>query len=228
MTTQVPQRGPSRSGQGSTEAPPSSRPRGQDGTEGAAPRGRPRSEKAHKAILGAAAELLLARGLSAVSMDAVAERAGVSKATIYRWWPTKESLALDALFTEWSAVSPYSRDTGTLRGDLLALLRPWARLISSRPYGRVLAALLTQVQTDPVFAAEYRHRVVEPRRDQARAIFRRAIERGEIPAGTKVEVALDLLYGPLYHRLLHGHAPLTDRFTQDVIDMALSGIQPAH
>jgi AcrR family transcriptional regulator len=160
-------------------------------------------------------------------MDAVAERAGVSKATIYRWWPTKESLALDALFTEWSAVSPYSRDTGTLRGDLLALLRPWARLISSRPYGRVLAALLTQVQTDPVFAAEYRHRVVEPRRDQARAIFRRAIERGEIPAGTKVEVALDLLYGPLYHRLLHGHAPLTDRFTQDVIDMALSGIQPA-
>jgi AcrR family transcriptional regulator len=190
-------------------------------------RGRPRSEKAHHAILHAAAELLLEQGLTAVSMDAVAARAGVSKATIYRWWPTKESLALDALFTEWSAVSPYSRDTGTLRGDLLALLRPWARLIISRPYGRVLAALLTQVQTDPVFAAEYRHRVVEPRRDQARAIFRRAIERGEIPADTKVEVALDLLYGPLYHRLLHGHAPLTDRFTQDVVDMALSGIQPA-
>src|SRR5690349_24973981 len=104
---------------------------GKDGT-GAPPRGRPRSEKAHKAVLDAAAELLLARGPSAVSMDAVAERAGVSKATIYRWWPTKESLALDALFTEWSAVSPYSRDTGTLRGDLLALLRPWARLISSR------------------------------------------------------------------------------------------------
>src|SRR5206468_7857243 len=93
-------------------------------------------------------------------------------------------------------------------------------------YGAVIAALLTQVQADPVFAAEYRHRVVEPRRDQARAVFRRAIERGEILADTKVEVALDLLYGPLYHRLLHGHAPLTDRFTQDVIDMALNGIQP--
>jgi AcrR family transcriptional regulator len=189
-------------------------------------RGRPRSEKARKAVLDAAAELLLARGLSAVSMDTVAERAGVSKATIYRWWPTKEALALDALFTEWAAASPDSRDTGSLRGDLLALLRPWARLASSRPYGRVIAALLTEVQTDPVFAAEYRHRVVEPRRDQARAIFRRAIERGEIPPDTKIEVALDLLYGPLYHRLLHGHAPLNDRFTQDVIDMALSGIQP--
>jgi AcrR family transcriptional regulator len=222
MATQVPQRGRPPSGKGSAEAPPRS-----GEATAPTPRGRPRSEKARKAILDAAAELLLARGLSAVSMDAVAERAGVSKATIYRWWPTKETLALDALFTEWAAASPYPRDTGSLRGDLLALLRPWARLASSRPYGRVIAALITEAQTDPVFAAEYRHRVVEPRRDQARAIFRRAIERGEIPANTNIEVALDLLYGPLYHRLLHGHAPLTDRFTQDVIDMALNGIQPA-
>ena len=222
MATQARQRGRPRNGKGSAEAPP----RGGEAAAGAAPRGRPRSEKAHKAILDAAAELLLARGLSAVSMDAVAERAGVSKATIYRWWPTKETLALDALYTEWTTVGPSPRDTGSLRSDLLALLRPWARLTSSRPYGRVIAALITEAQTDPVFATEYRQRVVEPRRDQARAIFRRAIERGEIPPGTNIEVALDLLYGPLYHRLLHGHAPLTDRFTQDVIDMALNGIQP--
>jgi AcrR family transcriptional regulator len=195
-------------------------------TAGVAQRGRPRSEKARTAILAAAAELLLDRGLSAVSMDAVAERAGVSKATIYRWWPTKESLALDALFTEWAAARPEPRDTGSLHGDLLSLLRPWSRLATSRPYGRVLAALITEAQTDPAFAAEYRQRLVEPRRDQGRAIFRRAIERGEIPADTKVEVALDLLYGPLYHRLLHGHAPLNDRFVRDVVDMALGGIQP--
>ncbi len=210
-----------------TEATPRGRHRDGAGASGAPQRGRPRSEKAHTAILAAAAELLLARGLSAVSMDAVAERAGVSKATIYRWWPTKESLALDALYTEWAAARPFPQDTGTLRGDLLSLLRPWARLASSRPYGRVIAALLTEAQTDPAFAAEYRQRVVEPRRDQGRAIFRRAIERGEIAADTKVEVALDLLYGPLYHRLLHGHAPLNDRFVRDVIDLALSGIQPA-
>ncbi len=155
-------------------------------------------------------------------MDAVADRAGVSKATIYRWWPTKETLALDALYHEWAAASP--RDTGTLRGDLLSLLRPWVRLAGSRPYGRVIAALITEAQMDPVFAAEYRERFVEPRRDQARAIFGRAIERGEIPADTKVEVALDLLYGALYHRLLHGHAPLNERFARDVIDTALGGI----
>ena len=193
----------------------------------AAPRrGRPGSETAHKAILEAAAELLLARGLGSVSMDAVAERAGVSKATIYRWWPTKETLALDALYHDWATVPP-ARDTGSLRGDLLSLLRPWARLAASRPYGRVIAALLTEAQSNPAFAVEYRERFVNPRREQGRAIFRRAIERGEIPAGTKVEVALDLLYGPLYHRLLHGHAPINDRFIREVVDTALGGIAPA-
>jgi AcrR family transcriptional regulator len=187
-------------------------------------RGRPRSEKARLAILESAAELLLAQGLSAVSMDAVAERAGVSKATIYRWWPTKETLALDALYNEWDAARPRARDTGTLRGDLLSLMRPWARLAGSRPYGRVIAALITEARTDPAFAEEYRTRFLEPRRDQARAIFRRAIDRGEIPADTKVEVALDLLWGPLYHRLLHGHAPLNERFVRDVVDTVLEGI----
>ncbi len=190
-------------------------------------RGRPRSERARGAVLEAAAELLLERGLAAVSMDTVAARAGVSKATIYRWWPTKETLALDALYHEWAGVPP-ARDTGTLRGDLLSLFRPWVRLAGQRPYGRVIAALLTEAQTDPAFAREYRARFVQPRRDQARAIFRRAIERGEIPADTKVEVALDLLYGAIYHRLLHGHAPLNDRFVRDVIDTALDGITRKH
>jgi AcrR family transcriptional regulator len=188
------------------------------------PRGRPRSERAHKAVLEAAAELLLERGLSAVSMDAVAERAGVSKATIYRWWPTKETLALDALYTEWAAAAPDPPDTGSLRGDLLALLGPWARLVGSRPYARVIAALVTEARTDPVFDAEYQQRVVEPRRDQARHIVQRAIDRGEIPADTDIEVALDLIYGPLYHRLLHGHAPLNDQFVEDAVDMAINGI----
>ena len=109
------------------------------GSDDGPPRGRPRSEKARQAILAAAAELLLARGLGAVSMDAVADRAGVSKATIYRWWPTKETLALDALYTEWATATPAPRDTGSLRGDLLSLLRPWAGWPGSCPYGRVIA-----------------------------------------------------------------------------------------
>jgi AcrR family transcriptional regulator len=190
-----------------------------------APRGRPRSAKAHEAILKAAAELLLEHGLGAVSMDAVAARAGVSKATIYRWWPTKETLALDALFTEWSAAAPVPKDTGSLRGDLIEILSPWARLVSAQPYARVIAALLAESQADPAFAAEYQGRVLEPRRDQARKIFGRAIERGEIPADLDLEVAVDLIYGPLYHRLLQGHAPVDDGFVQAAIDLALTGIK---
>jgi AcrR family transcriptional regulator len=190
-------------------------------------RGRPRSERARKAILDAAAELLLEHGLETVSMDAVADRAGVSKATIYRWWPTKETLALEALYQEWDTARPTPPDTGSLRGDLLALLRPWIRRVRARPYGRVVAALIAEAQTDPEFATEYHRRFVEPRRNPARALFKRAIERGEIPPETKVEVALDLLYGSLYHRLLHGHAPLNDRFVQDVVETTLAGLTVA-
>jgi AcrR family transcriptional regulator len=194
-----------------------------DRTTPAAQRGRPRSEQASNSILTAAAELLLERGLAAVTMDAVAAQAGVSKATIYRWWPTKETLALDALYHEWTGVRP-ARDTGSLRGDLLNLLRPWARLVQRRPYGRAIAALVAEAQADPAFARHYRDRFVQPRREQGRTILRRAIERCEIPEDTKVEVVLDLLYGPLYHRLLHNHAPLNDQFVRDVIDVVLSGV----
>jgi AcrR family transcriptional regulator len=186
-------------------------------------RGRPRSEKARQAILEAAAELLLDRGSGAVSMDAVAERAGVSKATIYRWWPSKEMLALDALL-EWSAALVPARDTGTLRGDLLALVRPWVREIRRRPFGRIVAAFISEGQSDPNFADAYRSHFVEPRRDAGRAAFARAKARREVPAELDVEVALDLIYGAVYHRLLHGHAPLTDRFARDVVELALGGV----
>jgi AcrR family transcriptional regulator len=157
-------------------------------------------------------------------MDAVAGRAGVSKATIYRWWPTKETLALDAIYHEWEAIRPRSRQTDSLRGDLLSLLRPWVRLVSERPYSRVIAALLAKAQTDPDFAEQYRAHVLQPRRDHAGGIFQRAIERGEIDAETNIDAALDLLYGPFYHRLLQGHGPLTDRFTRDVVDILVAGL----
>jgi AcrR family transcriptional regulator len=185
--------------------------------------GRPRSERARQAILQAAADLLLDEGTAHVSMDTVAERAGVSKATIYRWWPSKERLALDALL-EWTATGSAPRDIGSLRGDLLALVRPWVREIRRRPFARVIAALITEAHSDPAFAEDYRRHFVEQRRAPMRAAFERAIARGEVPADLDVEVALDLIYGPIYHRLLHGHAPLTERFAAGVIDLALAGI----
>jgi hypothetical protein len=97
-------------------------------------------------------------------------------------------------------------------------------VVAKRPYGRVIAALITEAQTDAAFADLYRERFVEPRRAQVRPILLRAIERGELPATTNIELALDLLYGPLYHRLLHGHAPLNERFLRDLVDTVLAGL----
>jgi AcrR family transcriptional regulator len=189
--------------------------------------GRPRSAKAHKAILQAATALLLEQGLQSMNMDELAERAGVSKATIYRWWASKELLALDALVAEWqTSGSIAERDTGSLRGDLLAQIRPWIRKLNDKPYGRVIAGFVAQAQTDPEFATLYREHFVQPRRDATRPIFLRALDRGEVAQGADLDVTLDLLYGPIYHRMLHGHAPLNDRFVQAVVDAVIKAVSP--
>ena len=196
------------------------------GPEAGAPRrGRPRSEKAQRAILDAAAELLVAQGLAAVSMGSVAARAGVSKATIYRRWRTKELLALDAVFHSWTAAHYPARVTGQLHADLLALLRPWVELLRRRPYGRVIAGLIAEAQMDAGFAEEYWRRLVGPRRDEARAICARAGEHGLTTTGPKLDLALDLLYGPIYHRLFHGHAPLDEPFLRAVVDSAVAALE---
>ena len=192
---------------------------------GSRARGRPRSEPARQAILAAAAELLLERGVINVSMDAVAELAGVSKATIYRWWPTKETLALDALYEQWADPRREPPDTGTLRGDLLELLLSWIARVGDLPYGQIVGALITEARTDPRFGAAYRERFLEPRRALARTAFQRAVARGQIPLNADVEAAIDLLYGALYLRLLHAHAPLTQEFAETVVGIVVAGLE---
>ena len=114
-----------------------------------------------------------------------------------------------------------------VHGDLVELLTPWARLVSERPYARIITALLAEARVDAVFAAEYQRRVIEPRRTRAREIFARAAARGETRPDLDVEVALDLIYGAIYLRLLHDHAPVTDTFVRSVIDLALGGLRSA-
>jgi hypothetical protein len=133
-------------------------------------------------------------------------------------------LALDAIFSEWATLAPEGCDTGSLAGDLHALMTPWARALGARPYARVITALLAKVQSDPDFGREYRARLVRPRREHVHTIFTMAIERGEIAADTDIEAALDLLYGPFYLRLLQGHAALDDRFTRTTVDHVVAAI----
>jgi AcrR family transcriptional regulator len=187
-------------------------------------RGRPRSERSRQAILHAVNELMLDRDLSEISMEAVAARAGASKATIYRWWPSKELLVLEALRGDWETTVPEAPDTGSLAGDLRALMLPWTRELAAKPYGRVIAALVARAQADAEFAGEYRTRFVEARRAHGRVAFNRAIGRSEIPEDTDIEVALDLLYGPVYHRILHGHAAVTEGFANTLVDYVLAAV----
>jgi AcrR family transcriptional regulator len=198
---------------------------GADTAGGGAQRGRPRSQEADCAILTAAVELLAERGLAAMSIEEVAARAGVGKTTIYRRWPSKGLLALDAFVTSFREQQSLP-DTGSLRGDLLAALRAWVRAVTQTPMGPMLTGLIAEAQHDAELHAAWRDRVTEPLRTQRRIILDRATARGEIPASVDREVVLDLLFGSAQHRLLLGHLPMNERFIRDVVDVILDGIQP--
>jgi len=192
-----------------------------------AKRGRPRSEEANRAILRAATEVLAARGLGGMSIEEVAARAGVGKATIYRRWSSRGTLALDAFLAEFQGQQP-PPDTGTLRGDLRAALGAWVRSVTQTAAGTILAGLIAEAQQDPGLAVAWREQVVEPLRAQHMIMLEHAISRGEIPADIDKEVVLDVLFGAGYHRLLHGHRPLNDQFVDRVVDIVTAGILPAN
>src|SRR5436190_9184412 len=191
-----------------------------------AQRGRPRSGEADRAILTATVDLLAERGLAAMSIEEVAARAGVGKTTIYRRWPSKGLLALDAFVISFRAEQPLP-DTGSLRGDLLSALRAWVRAVTQTAMGPLLTGLIAEAQHDPELRGAWRDRVLEPMRSQHRIMLDRAIERGEIPASVDRDVVLDLFFGAAEHRLLLGHLPMTGDFIAEVVDVILAGIAGA-
>jgi AcrR family transcriptional regulator len=181
-------------------------------------RGRPRSSRADKAILEAASEIVIGSGLAAMTIEGVAERAGVGKASIYRRWPSKGALAFDAV-VDTILAALHTPDTGSLEGDLALVAVGWIRLSNNRRGGRTVAHLIAEVQSDADLAVAWRERFVNRIRRERRPIVERAIARGEIPAASDPELILDLLYGPLYHRYLNGHLPLDESFARDVARM---------
>jgi AcrR family transcriptional regulator len=187
--------------------------------------GRPRSEQVTAAILHAASELLAEEGLLAMTLDAVAARAGTSRATIYRWWDSKEALALDTFVVGFEGqVGWASIDTGSLAGDLRAILEARMRVLTVPGALRLLAALLAQAHADPAFGAVCRERVFTPIRDSARKIFERAMARGEIPAETNVDLAIDLLVGPMNNRLWNGCATVDATFVSSIVRCVVIGL----
>jgi AcrR family transcriptional regulator len=187
-----------------------------------AQRGRPRSDQVDQSILRAASALLVERGLDAMTIEEVAARAGVGKSSIYRRWPTKGTLALDAFLDTFLAQQPRV-DTGVLEGDLAEALTLWSTAVVGTPTGRALVGLIAEAQLDEELARGWIERVMRPVRAQHRMMVERAIERGEIPVESDVDVIMDLLYGAAYHRLLQGHLAITTAFIDTVARMVTQG-----
>jgi len=184
--------------------------------------GRPRSTDCCLSIRAAALELLVERGFSEVTMESIAARAGVGKATVYRRWTDKSDLIVHAFF---ETVEPRVRfrDSGDLRSDFRQQLRLVVRQMAG-PNGRVLATLLACMQMDPVLAESFRTRWLSVRRAAGRKALLQGIESGSLPADTDPDLVLDALYSPLHFRLLAGHGPLSTRFSDRIVDLVFDGL----
>jgi AcrR family transcriptional regulator len=175
--------------------------------------GRPRSERARRAILAATLELAAAHGPRGLNMDAIAKRAGVSKETLYRWWPSKTELVLEALAERGEETIPLP-DTGSLAGDLRAFLR--ATVASTDPTTqRLLRALAAEAATDTSTAGLIRDRFLARRRAALNELLLRAVTRSELTRADAA-IALDLVYGSLWYRLIFDIAPLDNNWADNV------------
>lgn len=186
--------------------------------------GRPRSATAHAAILDATVSLFVERGFDGMSMEAVAAMAGVGKATVYRRWPSKEDLVVDAVgrvFTE--AVRP---DTGAVRQDLVESARELHGLMSSSLTGRVFPRMASEIALRSPLGRLYAERIIGPRRAVFGEELRRGIRRGELAETTDVELAIDQLVGTLLLRKLTGRLNGSDPALADrAVDMLLAGLR---
>jgi AcrR family transcriptional regulator len=183
-------------------------------------RGRPRSEEAHAAILDAAIALIREAGYDALTMEATAARAGAGKATLYRRWATKEALVAEAVERLVRAVPV--PDTGTVEGDLRALLDDAGRLYRDPESAAVWAGLLAAMVRGGPVAAAVRGGLLAARRDALRAVLERGAARGEIRGD--LDVAVDLLRGPLFFRAFLDGRPVDEAFVHGVVDIVLHGL----
>ncbi len=184
--------------------------------------GRPRSEKTRLAILDAAADLLLANGFSEATIEAIAARAGVSKVTIYKWWPSRGAVAIDAYFHRFLQTTIFP-DSGDTVVDITTQVLHLIETFRGRA-GEVMAELLGQAQLDPALSEVLRERWLQPRRALSTAVLQRGVDRGEIRSDVTVSIVLDEIYGPVYFRLMTRLHPLTDEFATELVQNVLRGV----
>jgi AcrR family transcriptional regulator len=187
-------------------------------------RGRRPAAEVRSDVLEAAGKLLFEEGMGGFGFERVATLAGASKVTLYKWWPSKGALALEAYFhaVEQTLAFP---DTGEIEADLTAQVRSFIALLAG-PAGRVIGELIGQAQTDPELASAFRERYSGPRRALAVEVLSRARERGQIRDEVDPEVVIDQLWGAGYHRLLIPDQPLTEEFASSLVRNVMAGLRP--
>jgi AcrR family transcriptional regulator len=186
--------------------------------------GRPREARADRAIVTATLELMAEHGVHALRMDDVAERAGVGKATIYRRYRSKDQLVTDAVGALVSEIE--IPDSGSTRTDLLALMREAVELYSGSLAAGLMPTVIDEMSRNPEFAAVARDRVLTARRAALHSVFDRGVLRGDLRGDLDVELALDVLGGAVFYRLLVTGGPIDERLAENVVDLILRGFAP--
>ncbi|MFG3226755.1 TetR/AcrR family transcriptional regulator [Kitasatospora sp. NPDC048194] len=184
-----------------------------------------RSERSRAAVLAAAHELVSEVGFGKLTIEAIAARAGVGKQTIYRWWPSKGAVVFDAFLAATGQGGDIALpDTGDLAADLRTVLRGSAGKLTDPALDRTYRALSAEILNDPALQAEYRTRLLDPLLEVTRDRFRTARETGRIPSDTDLDLAVELLYGPLYYRWMHQLGPLDHDHADRLVDAVLRAL----
>jgi AcrR family transcriptional regulator len=183
--------------------------------------GRPRDARHDEAILRAALAILREEGYRGLSIEGVAARAGVGRPTIYRRWPSKPALVVAALVRS-SQLAIRVVDTGSLRGDLIALQRRQVELMNAPENRRVTAGLVADLVSDPELSQTYVNDYLVPRRAAVLQVLRRGVERGELDPEMDFAFAYDLLVGPLFMRSVVWGQPLSPRAAEATADVILA------
>jgi AcrR family transcriptional regulator len=184
------------------------------------PRGRERSKKAEDSVLNAAYKLLSERGLQATTVDAIATESKVSKATIYKWWPNRAAIIMSAFLRESIAEIPYP-NTLSLDAVIERLMHMSKQFRG--PLGTMMSALIAEGQSDKALAQEFREGYISARRSEGLGIVQASIADGVV-RDVDPHIILDVLYAPLYYRLLVGHQPLNEEFVRQYVELAMRGI----
>jgi AcrR family transcriptional regulator len=185
---------------------------------------RRRSIRSHQAILAATTQLLAEVGYTALTIEGVATRAGVGKATVYRWWPSKGALVIEAMSTALDMIP--IPESGDLRQDLLAIGKGIVHTLAHTPAGAVIPALAADLMRDPEMAEQFRSQMIRPRRSAITQILRRAADRGELPSDLDIGLLLDVYAGAVFYRVLVSGEPVTDLLAEQLVSLLLDGKAP--